>query len=197
MLAEPYPQLIDSSLAKDQNRDGAKIRSAAGAGGLLPKHMQEQHGANVKSDPKRSSPGICPSSYGPAAGRPPHLLPPQSENNGGGGGGGGASREKTQNKQMSVQEQELRSLGKTTMTAASFVNAVVLHQISCETAQSEAGGAASANQGKTSWIAVTLLALVARCWWLALYRIRGGSKVSGGGRGGSICKYMFTCSNPS
>lgn len=181
MLAEPYPQLIDSSLAKDQNRDGAKIRSAAaGAGGLLPKHMQEQHGANVKSDPKRSSPGICPSSYGPAAGRPPHLLPPQSENN---GGGGGASREKTQNKQMSVQEQELRSLGKTTMTAASFVNAVVLHQISCETAQSEAGGG-GANQGKTSWIAVTLLAHVARCWWLALYRImgEGGSKVSGGGR---------------
>uniref|UniRef100_A0A8C8K0Z6 Nuclear receptor corepressor 2 n=1 Tax=Oncorhynchus tshawytscha TaxID=74940 RepID=A0A8C8K0Z6_ONCTS len=88
------------------------------------------------------------------SGRPPHLLPPQSDNAAGRGESGTPSREKTQNKPMSIQEQELRSLGKTTMTAANFINAIIMRQISCETGMPETGSlvANSASDGKTLWI---------------------------------------------
>lgn len=152
---EAYPPVIDSSVAKDQSRDGGKNR------GGLPKHMQDQHGPPSKSDPKLSSPspgGIFPGSYPSASGRPPHLLPPQSDNPPGRGESGTPSREKTQNKAMSIQEQELRALGKTTMTAANFINAIIMRQISCETGMPETGSlvASSAIDGKTLWIPESL-----------------------------------------
>uniref|UniRef100_A0A8C4NZR8 Nuclear receptor corepressor 2 n=1 Tax=Dicentrarchus labrax TaxID=13489 RepID=A0A8C4NZR8_DICLA len=86
--------------------------------------------------------------------RPQHLLPPQSDNPPGRGESGTPSREKTQNKPMSIQEQELRALGKTTMTAANFINAIIMRQISCETGMAETGSlvASSATDGKTLWI---------------------------------------------
>uniref|UniRef100_A0A665WLJ2 Nuclear receptor corepressor 2 n=1 Tax=Echeneis naucrates TaxID=173247 RepID=A0A665WLJ2_ECHNA len=147
---EAYPNVMDSSVAKEQSRDGGKIR------GGLPKHVPEQHGPSSKSDPKLSSPspGIYPGSYPPASGRTQHLLPPQSDNPPGRGESGTPSREKTQNKPMSIQEQELRVLGKTTMTAANFINAVIMRQISCESGMPETGSlvASSATDGKTLWI---------------------------------------------
>lgn len=148
---EAYPPVVDSSVAKEQSRDGGKIR------GGLPKHVQDQHGPSSKSDPKLSSPspGIYPGSYTSASSRPQHLMPPQSDNPPGRGECGTPSREKTQNKPMSIQEQELRALGKTTMTAANFINAIIMRQISCETGMPETGSlvASSATDGKTLWIA--------------------------------------------
>ncbi|MEQ2217676.1 hypothetical protein XENOCAPTIV_018743 [Xenoophorus captivus] len=122
-----YQSAMDSNVAKEQNRDGGKSR------GGLPKHLQDQHGTSSKSDPKLCSPspgGIYPSSYPIALGRLQHLLPSQSDNPSGREESGTPSREKNQNKPMSVQEQDLRSLGKTTMTAADFINMIILHQIS-------------------------------------------------------------------
>uniref|UniRef100_A0A8C6Q107 Nuclear receptor corepressor 2 n=1 Tax=Nothobranchius furzeri TaxID=105023 RepID=A0A8C6Q107_NOTFU len=131
---EGYTPAMDSSVAKEPSRDGGKPR------GSLLKHAQEQHGASGKSDPKLSSPnpgGIYPSSYPPPSVRPQHLPPPQSGSSSGREEGGTPSREKTQNKLMSTQEQELRSLGKTTMAAANFI--VIMHEISNETGMLETG----------------------------------------------------------
>uniref|UniRef100_A0A673A071 Nuclear receptor corepressor 2 n=1 Tax=Sphaeramia orbicularis TaxID=375764 RepID=A0A673A071_9TELE len=83
--------------------------------------------------------GLYPGSYPSGSSRPQHLLPPQSDNPPGRGESGTPSREKTQNKPMSIQEQELRALGKTTMTAANFINAIIIRQISCETGMPETG----------------------------------------------------------
>uniref|UniRef100_A0A3B3CAN1 Nuclear receptor corepressor 2 n=1 Tax=Oryzias melastigma TaxID=30732 RepID=A0A3B3CAN1_ORYME len=105
---DSFPPALESSITKEQNRDGGKSRG-------LPKHMQEQHGASSKPEPKLSSPSpglMYPGAYAPASGRPQHLLPHQSENPSGRGESGTPGREKTQNKAMAIQEQELRSLGK-------------------------------------------------------------------------------------
>ncbi|MEQ2157939.1 hypothetical protein GOODEAATRI_006989 [Goodea atripinnis] len=104
---DAYQSAMDSNVAKEQNRDGGKSR------GGLPKHLQDQHGTSSKSDPKLCSPspgGIYPSSYPIALGRLQHLLPSQSDNPSGREESGTPSREKNQNKPMSVQEQDLRSL---------------------------------------------------------------------------------------
>lgn len=148
MPPEAYPAAMDSSVAKEQMRDGGKNR------GGLPKHVQDQHGPSSKSDPKLSSPspgGIYAGSYSSSSGRPQHLLPPQSENPPSRGESSTPSREKTLNKPMSIQEQELRAIGKTTMTAANFINAIIMRQISCETGMAETGSlvASSATDGKT------------------------------------------------
>ena len=168
---EAYPPGGDPG--KELGRDGCKNR------GGLPKHMQEQMGPSGKADPKLSgsSPGVVyPGSYPPSSGRPPqHLIPPQSDHPPGARGESGtSSREKTQNKAVSIQEQELRALGKTTMTAANFINAIIMRQISCETGMP---GTSSASQGKTLWIPGSApppdpppRPSVASCtlWWLAL-----------------------------
>uniref|UniRef100_A0A3P9AIK9 Nuclear receptor corepressor 2 n=1 Tax=Esox lucius TaxID=8010 RepID=A0A3P9AIK9_ESOLU len=109
--SEGYPPSMDS---KEMGRDGGKSR------GGLPKHT-DQHGppmSSSKSEPKLASPnqGGYPGPYPQAppashhSGRPSHLLPPQSDNPAGRGESGTPSREKTVNKPMSVQEQELRAL---------------------------------------------------------------------------------------
>ncbi|KAM8962053.1 nuclear receptor corepressor 2 isoform 2-T2 [Pelodytes ibericus] len=49
------------------------------------------------------------------------------------------NRDKTQTKPFSMQEQELRSLGKTTMTAANFIDAIIMRQISCDNGMRERG----------------------------------------------------------
>lgn len=175
VLSEAYPTAMDLNAPKEQSRDAGKNR------GGLPKHFQDQHGPSSKSDPKLSSQGgLYPGSYTSASGRPQHLLPLQSDNPPGRGESGTPSREKTQNKQMSIQEQELRSLGKTTMTAANFINAIIMRQISCETGMPEMGSlvASSATNGKTLWIPGVPphhpdplpRQSVAYCtlWWLAL-----------------------------
>lgn len=105
---EAYTPPMDSNAAKEQSRDGGKNR------GGLPKHVQDHHSS--KSDPKLSSPtpgGMYHGSYHPVSGRSQPVLPPQLENPPGRGESGTSSREKTQNKLLSIQEQELRVLGKT------------------------------------------------------------------------------------
>lgn len=49
------------------------------------------------------------------------------------------SREKSQSKRFSMQEQELRALGKTTTTAANFTDVIIMHQMSCDKGQRERG----------------------------------------------------------
>ncbi|XP_018091077.1 nuclear receptor corepressor 2 S homeolog isoform X9 [Xenopus laevis] len=49
------------------------------------------------------------------------------------------NRDKTPIKPFSMQEQELRSLGKTTMTAANFIDAIIMRQISCDNGKRERG----------------------------------------------------------
>ncbi|POI34660.1 hypothetical protein CIB84_001588 [Bambusicola thoracicus] len=49
------------------------------------------------------------------------------------------SREKSQSKPFSMQEQELRALGKTTTTAANFIDVIIMRQISCDKGQRERG----------------------------------------------------------
>uniref|UniRef100_A0A8C1LLQ6 Nuclear receptor corepressor 2 n=1 Tax=Cyprinus carpio TaxID=7962 RepID=A0A8C1LLQ6_CYPCA len=159
-----YPSGTDSN-AKDSNRDGGKSHGRGG----LPKHQDLS--SSSKSDPKLASPGAggsYPSPYSQAPGA--HLGLPTSrghpllasENNsgsssipsrGGDGISSASSREKTQNKVMSIQEHELRALGKTTMTAANFINAIIMHQISCDAAMPETGALATnaTCDGKTLW----------------------------------------------
>ncbi|KTF82950.1 hypothetical protein cypCar_00017388, partial [Cyprinus carpio] len=151
---EGYPSGTDSN-AKDLSRDGIKSH---GRGGLS-KHQDLQ--SSSKPDPKLASPGAggsYPSPYSQASSV--HLGLPTSrghpllvsESNsasssipsrGGDGISSASSREKTQNKVMSIQEHELRALGKTTMTAANFINAIIMHQISCDAAMPETGALAT------------------------------------------------------
>lgn len=161
---EGYPSGTDSN-AKDSNRDGGKSHGRGG----LPKHQDLS--SSSKSDPKLASPGAggsYPSPYSQAPGA--HLGLPTSrghpllasESNsgsssipsrGGDGISSASSREKSQNKVMSIQEHELRALGKTTMTAANFINAIIMHQISCDAAMPETGALATNGtcDGKTLW----------------------------------------------
>nr|XP_033811631.1 nuclear receptor corepressor 2 isoform X4 [Geotrypetes seraphini] len=46
-------------------------------------------------------------------------------------------RDKNQSKSFSMQEQELRTLGKTTMTAANFIDVIIIRQISCDNGKRE------------------------------------------------------------
>ncbi|XP_075033130.1 nuclear receptor corepressor 2 isoform X5 [Mixophyes fleayi] len=47
------------------------------------------------------------------------------------------NRDKNPNKPFSMQEQELRALGKTTLTAANFIDAIIMRQISCDNGKRE------------------------------------------------------------
>lgn len=60
------------------------------------------------------------------------------------------SREKNQSKTFSMQEQELRALGKTTTTAANFIDVIIMHQMSCDKGRRERGSLSndSASDGK-------------------------------------------------
>ncbi|KAG9354846.1 hypothetical protein JZ751_001559, partial [Albula glossodonta] len=159
---EAYLPGVDSAGPKELSRssEGGKVHSRGGSSNQS-KHPQDQHGSSSsssssssgKSEPKLVSPPpgvVYGGPYPPAAhlghhpGRPHPLLPPhqhpaQSENPPGRGDCSTPSREKTHNKLMSTQEVELRALGKTTMTAANFINAIIMRQISCDTGMPETG----------------------------------------------------------
>ncbi|XP_067911742.1 nuclear receptor corepressor 2 [Heterodontus francisci] len=59
------------------------------------------------------------------------------------------NKEKDLNKLFSIPEQELQALGKITMTAASFIDAIIMQQVSCNQAKRERGSpsAESASDG--------------------------------------------------
>lgn len=117
---EAYAPAVDSSAAKEQSREGGKAR------GGLPKHMQEQHMS--KCEPKLSSPipgGLYPGSYPPPSSRSQHLLPAQAETPPARGESATPSREKSQSKAMAIQEQELRALGESSVTALSSISTVI------------------------------------------------------------------------
>lgn len=65
----------------------------------------------------------------------------------GGGGGGGA----TSGKDKSRIEEELRTLGKTTITAASFIDVIITRQISSEKDSRERGSQSSDSSGSCEW----------------------------------------------
>ncbi|XP_031426191.1 nuclear receptor corepressor 2 isoform X4 [Clupea harengus] len=150
---DAYQGGMDAGGGKDLSREG--VGKSHRGGGVLPKNPQDSSASSSgKSDPKLASPGqggVYSSPYTQASllghqqGRGHPLLDSgggaaSAGGRGDGSGGGSApSREKTQSKAMSVQEEELRALGKTTMTAANFINAIIMRQISCDTGMPEAG----------------------------------------------------------
>ncbi|XP_076852056.1 nuclear receptor corepressor 2-like, partial [Brachyhypopomus gauderio] len=117
---DAYPTAPDPGVAKELTRESSKSQGR----GALPKH---QDLSSSKNESKRTSPSAAPcypSPYGPAAATHMGLVPGRGhpllalESSGGPVAGRSgesvvstSSREKTQSKVMSIQEQELRALG--------------------------------------------------------------------------------------
>ncbi|XP_039360959.1 nuclear receptor corepressor 2 isoform X7 [Mauremys reevesii] len=114
----------------DNNMFTSKLPSGAGL---------EQSPSPVKAMESRPLPASGPGStqqYSRGQGKNQHHHPPLDQQH--------AvsvneqhSREKNQSKSFSMQEQELRALGKTTMTAASFIDVIIMRQISCDKGKRE------------------------------------------------------------
>uniref|UniRef100_A0A8C4YRQ7 Nuclear receptor corepressor 2 n=1 Tax=Gopherus evgoodei TaxID=1825980 RepID=A0A8C4YRQ7_9SAUR len=114
----------------DNNMFTSKLPSGAGL---------EQSSSPVKAMESRPLPASGPGStqqYSRGQGKNQHHHPPLDQQH--------AvsvneqhSREKNQSKSFSMQEQELRALGKTTMTAASFIDVIIMRQISCDKGKRE------------------------------------------------------------
>ncbi|TRY98024.1 hypothetical protein DNTS_008744 [Danionella cerebrum] len=136
LASEAYPSGSDP-----KEREGGKSHGRGG----LPKHQDHS-----KSDPKLASPGAggnypSPYSQGPGShlSSRGHPLLATESNISNPSHSSVSSRDKTQNKVMSIQEHELRALGKTTMTAANFINAIIMRQISCDAAIPETSALAT------------------------------------------------------
>uniref|UniRef100_A0A8C3IQY1 Nuclear receptor corepressor 2 n=1 Tax=Chrysemys picta bellii TaxID=8478 RepID=A0A8C3IQY1_CHRPI len=114
----------------DNNMFTSKLPSGAGL---------EQSSSPIKAMESRPLPASGPGStqqYSRGQGKNQHHHPPLDQQH--------AvsvneqhSREKNQSKSFSMQEQELRALGKTTMTAASFIDVIIMRQISCDKGKRE------------------------------------------------------------
>ncbi|KAM7144644.1 nuclear receptor corepressor 2 isoform 2-T2 [Macrochelys suwanniensis] len=114
----------------DNNMFTSKLPSGAGL---------EQSPSPIKAMESRPLPASGPGStqqYSRGQGKNQHHHPPLDQQH--------AvsvneqhSREKNQSKSFSMQEQELRALGKTTMTAASFIDVIIMRQISCDKGKRE------------------------------------------------------------
>ncbi|XP_063171740.1 nuclear receptor corepressor 2 [Candoia aspera] len=88
-----------------------------------------------KSVPSSGSGAAHPFSRGQGKVHPPHQAPLDPSLHAVSATEQQPSREKS--KSFSVQEQELRVLGKTTMTAASFIDVIIMRQISCDKGKRE------------------------------------------------------------
>ncbi|XP_041083927.1 nuclear receptor corepressor 2-like isoform X2 [Polyodon spathula] len=135
-----------------RGQEGGKAErhhNKASSNTMKPKHAQEHTASPAKTEPRTLIATLGAgynSQYQPQQGRNhqilphqhPHTLPSSDQ-----AANEHPSRENTQNKAVSVQEQELRALGKTTMTAANFINAIIMRQIPCDKGKRERGSLAA------------------------------------------------------
>uniref|UniRef100_A0A8D2LCY1 Nuclear receptor corepressor 2 n=1 Tax=Varanus komodoensis TaxID=61221 RepID=A0A8D2LCY1_VARKO len=127
----------------DAHMFASKLSSGAGL---------EQSPSPIKSTEPRtlppSGPGPAhPFSRGQGKSQPQHHAPLDQSLHPASASEQQPSREKS--KTCSVQEQELRALGKTTMTAASFIDVIIMRQISCDKGKRER----SSPSCQIAWIA--------------------------------------------
>lgn len=155
-----YPTLMEPVLPpKEAPRVARPERPRADAGHAFLAKPQARVGLEPASPPSKGSeprPLAPPSSSHSAIARTPakslaphhagpdQPAPPTSATD--------LHREKTQSKPFSIQELELRSLGKTTLTAATFIDAIIMRQIAHDKGPREGGSLAndSPRDGKTS-----------------------------------------------
>nr|XP_035114030.2 nuclear receptor corepressor 2 isoform X16 [Callithrix jacchus] len=146
-----YPTLMEPVLLpKETPRVARPERPRADTGHAFLAKPPARCGLEPASSPSKGSeprPLVAPSSghttiaRTPAKSLAPHHAspdppaPPASASD--------PHREKTQSKPFSIQELELRSLGKTTLTAATFIDAIIMRQITHDKGAREGGALAN------------------------------------------------------
>ncbi|XP_032099722.1 nuclear receptor corepressor 2 isoform X8 [Sapajus apella] len=146
-----YPTLMEPVLLpKETPRVTRPERPRADTGHAFLAKPPARSGLEPASSPSKGSeprPLVAPSSghttiaRTPAKSLAPHHAspdppaPPASASD--------PHREKTQSKPFSIQELELRSLGKTTLTAATFIDAIIMRQIAHDKGAREGGALAN------------------------------------------------------
>lgn len=139
-----YPTLLDPVLLpKEAPRVSRPERSRGDAGHAFLAKPQARAGLEPASSPgKGAEPrALAPAGHAAIARTPAKSLaahraspdPPAAD----------LHREKTQSKPFSIQELELRALGKTTLTAATFIDAIIMRQIAHDKGPREGGSLAA------------------------------------------------------
>lgn len=139
-LSRPERPRGDAShafLSKPPARAGLEPASSSPGKGSEPRALAppvSSHSAITRAPPK---------SLAPHHASPDPPAPPTSAAD--------LHREKTQSKPFPIQELELRSLGKTILTAATFIDAIIMRQIAPDKGPREGGSLAanSTRDGKT------------------------------------------------
>ncbi|XP_077165456.1 nuclear receptor corepressor 2 isoform X3 [Paroedura picta] len=156
---DPYAPMMDSPHAqKEASRtqdakmerpqaDNTGFAAKLPAGTGLEQSSSPLKAMEARPVPSSSSSSSCSSSasgpgpahlYSRGQGKSlPHLHSPLDPSLQAAPAGEPPGREKSLSKSFSVQEQELRALGKTTMTAASFIDVIIMRQISCDKGKRE------------------------------------------------------------
>ncbi|XP_057602308.1 nuclear receptor corepressor 2 isoform X8 [Hippopotamus amphibius kiboko] len=146
-----YPTLMEPVLLpKEAPRVARPERPRADAGHTFLAKPPARAGLEPASSPGKGSeprPLAPPGSGHAAIARPPakslaphHASPDQPAPP---ASAADLHREKTQSKPFSIQELELRSLGKTTLTAATFIDAIIMRQIAHDKGPREGGSLAN------------------------------------------------------
>lgn len=145
---DSYVPMMDSPHAqKEASRpQDAKTERPPADNSMFASKLSASTGLEQSSLPmKATEPRAIPSS-GPGPAHPysrgqgknvPHLHSPLDQSLHAAAPSEQPGREKSLSKSFSVQEQELRALGKTTMTAASFIDVIIMRQISCDKGKRE------------------------------------------------------------
>ncbi|KAL8180184.1 UNVERIFIED_CONTAM: hypothetical protein K2H54_010169, partial [Gekko kuhli] len=145
---DSYAPMMDSAHAQREasRPQDAKTERPPADNTMFTSKLSAGPGLEQSSSPmKATEPRPVPSS-GPGPAHPysrgqgknlPHLHSPLDQSLHAVPASEQPSREKSLSKSFSVQEQELRALGKTTMTAASFIDVIIMRQISCDKGKRE------------------------------------------------------------